>query len=56
VVALPRWAQPAVRYQLCAVKRPGADTRAANAFIAKVRATNGRRVLKKYGFGLPPRA
>jgi molybdate transport system substrate-binding protein len=55
VVALPRWAQPPVRYQICAVRRAGANTAAANAFIAKVRATNGRRVLRSYGFGLPPR-
>jgi molybdate transport system substrate-binding protein len=55
-IALPRWAQPPVRYQMCAVRRAGANTAAANAFIAKVRATNGRRVLRSYGFGLPPRA
>jgi molybdate transport system substrate-binding protein len=54
-IRLPRWSQPPVRYQICAVKRPGANTRAAQAFIAKVRATNGRRALKRFGFGLPPR-
>ncbi len=56
VVRLPRWGQPPVRYQLCAVRRPGADTAAANRFIARVRSTNGRRVLRRFGFGLPPRA
>jgi molybdate transport system substrate-binding protein len=55
VVALPKWAQPPVRYGMCVVRRAGVDTAAANAFIAKVRSTNGRRVLKSYGFGLPPR-
>jgi molybdate transport system substrate-binding protein len=54
-IALPKWAQPPVRYQVCAVRRAGANTAAANAFIAKVRATNGRRILRSYGFGLPPR-
>jgi molybdate transport system substrate-binding protein len=56
VVALPKWAQPPVRYGMCVVRRAGVDTAAANAFIAKVRSTNGRRVLKSYGFGLPPRS
>jgi molybdate transport system substrate-binding protein len=55
VVALPKWAQPPVRYGMCVVRRAGVDTAAANAFIAKVRSTNGRRILKSYGFGLPPR-
>jgi hypothetical protein len=40
---------------MCVVRRAGVDTSAANAFIAKVRSTAGRRVLKRYGFGLPPR-
>jgi len=56
VVSLPRWAQPPVRYGMCVVRRAGVDTAAANAFISKVRSTNGRRVLKSYGFGLPPRS
>jgi molybdate transport system substrate-binding protein len=56
VVRLPRRGQPPVRYQLCAVRRPGADTAAANRFIARVRSATGRRVLKRFGFGLPPRA
>jgi molybdate transport system substrate-binding protein len=54
-IRLPTWAQPPVRYQMCAVKRSGADTAGANAFIKKVTAPNGRRVLKKWGFGLPPK-
>jgi molybdate transport system substrate-binding protein len=55
-VALPRWAQPPVRYQMCVVRRAGADAAAGNAFIAKVRAESGRKILRTYGFGLPPRS
>jgi molybdate transport system substrate-binding protein len=54
-IRLPRWAQPPVRYQICAVRRPGADTRGAQRFIDRVVASAGRRVLKSFGFGLPPR-
>jgi molybdate transport system substrate-binding protein len=54
-IRLPQWAQPAVRYQICAVKRPGADTAGAHAYIRAVRSAAGRGVLRKYGFGLPPR-
>ncbi len=54
-IALPTWSQPPVRYQMCVVRRAGTDTAAANAFINKARATNGRRILRRYGFGLPPR-
>jgi molybdate transport system substrate-binding protein len=52
---LPKWAQPAVRYQMCAVLRSGADTRGAQAFIRKVSSNAGRSALRRYGFGLPPR-
>jgi molybdate transport system substrate-binding protein len=55
VVRLPRWAQPPVRYQICAVRRPGADTRGAQAFIDRVVSSRGRRLLHAGGFGLPPR-
>jgi len=54
-IRLPRWAQPPVRYQICAVQRAGADSAGANAFIAKVRSQRGRGILKHAGFGLPPR-
>ena len=54
-IRLPKYAQPAVRYQICAVRRPGADTRGAQAFINRVRSNAGRSALKHYGFGLPPR-
>jgi molybdate transport system substrate-binding protein len=55
MLSLPKWAQPPVRYQICAVKRAGADTRGAQAFITKVTGKAGRGALKAYGFGLPPR-
>ena len=54
-IRLPTWAQPPVRYLICAVRRKGADTAGAQAFIRKVTSSNGRRVLKKSYFGLPPR-
>lgn len=55
MIGLPNWAQPPVRYLICTVKRAGADTRGAQAFIDKVTGRTGRRALKHYGFGLPPR-
>jgi molybdate transport system substrate-binding protein len=55
LVRLPRWAQPPVRYQMCAVRRNGADTSGASRFIRRVQSSNGRRILRRTGFGLPPR-
>src|SRR5215218_4885944 len=55
LIRLPTRFQPPVRYQLCAVRRPGAATRAARVFISRVRSTRGRRILRSFGFGLPPR-
>ena len=54
-ISLPLWAQPPVRYGICAVKRPGANTAGAQAFIRQVTSNRGRRTLKRFGFGLPPR-
>ena len=54
-ISLPRWAQPPVRYAICAVRRSGADSSGAAAFIRRVRSTSGRRTLRSFGFGLPPR-
>lgn len=54
-IRMPRWAQPPVRYVMCIVRRRGGDGRGAQGFIDKVRSTAGRRVLRRYGFGLPPR-
>jgi molybdate transport system substrate-binding protein len=55
MIGLPKWAQPPVRYQICAVRRAAADTRGAQAFIKQVTGRAGRAALKGYGFGLPPR-
>ena len=55
MISLPKWAQPPVRYRICAVRRSGADTRGAAAFIKQVTGKAGRGALKAYGFGLPPR-
>jgi molybdate transport system substrate-binding protein len=55
-IRIPSRAQPSIRYQLCAVRRPGADTEGAQAFIRRVTSDAGREVLRKSGFGLPPRA
>jgi molybdate transport system substrate-binding protein len=50
-IGLPRYAQPPVRYQICS-PHPSAQSR---AFIASVRSTRGRKLLKAAGFGLPPK-
>jgi len=55
LVRLPARFQPPVRYQLCAVRRAGADTAAARRFIERVRSGRGQRILRSFGFGLPPR-
>jgi molybdate transport system substrate-binding protein len=55
VFRLPTWAQPPVRYQMCVVKRPGADTASANRFMRRVLSSRGRSILKRFGFGLTPR-
>lgn len=54
-IRLPKYAQPPVRYQICIVRRDGVDRAAADAFIDRVVSPAGRRVLKQFGFGLPPR-
>jgi molybdate transport system substrate-binding protein len=53
-VALPTWAQPPVRYQICVVTASD-DTAAARAFIARVLGPVGRGQLSGAGFTLPPR-
>jgi molybdate transport system substrate-binding protein len=55
-IDLPARVQPPVRYQMCAVRRPGADAAAANRFMQRVVSSRGRAVLKRFGFGVPPRA
>jgi molybdate transport system substrate-binding protein len=53
---VPQWAQPAVRYQGCVVVRDGADTAGAQALLDGIRSSRGRGLLKRFGFGLPPKA
>ena len=52
-IDLPASAQPPIQYLMCAVRRPGANARAAQAFIDKVTSEAGQRVLSRWGFGLP---
>jgi molybdate transport system substrate-binding protein len=52
-IDLPASAQPAIQYLMCAVRRPGANTRAAQAFIGKATSEAGQRTLSRWGFGLP---
>jgi len=54
-INLPRWAQPPVRYQMCVVRRPGADAANANRFMRQVLSSRGRSILKRFGFGITPR-
>jgi molybdate transport system substrate-binding protein len=51
-VLIPRWAQPAVRYQLAIVSSTS-RTVEARGFIRKVLSKRGRLLLKRAGFGLP---
>jgi len=53
---VPQWAQPAVRYQGCVVVRDGADSAGAKALLDGIRSSRGRGLLKRFGFGLPPKA
>jgi molybdate transport system substrate-binding protein len=53
-IALPNWAQPAIRYELAVVKA-SSHRAAARAFIEKVVSKRGRLLLAKAGFGLPKR-
>ncbi len=55
MISLPKWAQPPVRYRACSVRRSGADSSGAAAFIREVTGRAGRGALKAHGFGLPPR-
>ena len=52
-VALPRRAQPPVRYQACVVRRPGVRRGAARALLGELRSAPGRATLRRHGFGLP---
>jgi molybdate transport system substrate-binding protein len=54
VIALPNWAQPAIRYEVGVVKT-SSHPAASRAFIAKLVSKRGRLLLAKAGFGLPKR-
>ena len=54
-IEFPASAQPPIRYSICAVRRRGANTAAAEAFIREVTSQAGRHILASHGFGLPPR-
>jgi molybdate transport system substrate-binding protein len=52
-IALPGTAGAPVTYQLCVVRRDGADRDGARDFVAHVTGADGRRALAAAGFGLP---
>src|SRR3954454_19077096 len=52
-IALPRRAQPPVRYQGCVVRRHGGHRAAAQALLDELRSARGRATLRRHGFGLP---
>ena len=51
-VALPNWAQPAIRYEVAVVKA-SPRRQAAAAFVKKLLSRRGRLLLRQAGFGLP---
>ncbi|HET7045918.1 MAG TPA: molybdate ABC transporter substrate-binding protein [Gaiellaceae bacterium] len=53
-IALPRAAEPSVEYELAVVSASGRRD-AAEAFVRRVLGPDGRRELRRAGFGVPPR-
>jgi molybdate transport system substrate-binding protein len=51
-IALPSWAQPAIRYEVAVVKA-SSHRAAAQVFVRKVVSKRGRLLLARAGFGLP---
>jgi len=51
-VAVPAWAQPAIRYEVAVVKA-SSRPQAAAAFVKRLRSRQGRLLLKQAGFELP---
>ena len=51
-IALPNWAQPAIRYEVAVVKA-SSHRAAAQAFVKKMISKRGRLLLAAAGFGLP---
>ena len=54
LIALPRWAQPPIRYEL-AILKAAPHPEAARTFVKRVLSRRGRLLLKRAGFGLPKR-
>ncbi len=54
-IRLPAYAQPPIRYDICIVRRRGADTRGAADFVRRVLSPRGRQLLRAGGFGVPAR-
>jgi molybdate transport system substrate-binding protein len=54
LIALPRWAQPPIRYEIAVVKA-AQHPAAARAFVKRVLSKRGRLLLQRAGFGLPKR-
>jgi molybdate transport system substrate-binding protein len=54
LIALPKWAQPPIRYEL-AVGKATAHPAAARAFVKRVLSARGRLLLERAGFGVPKR-
>lgn len=52
-IRLPAAAQPSVSYEICAVRRDGANEDGARAFIDAVTSPRGERILRDAGFGGP---
>jgi molybdate transport system substrate-binding protein len=52
---VPAWAQPPIRYQGCVVHRDSVDRSGARALLDQLRSPRGRGILRRFGFGLPPR-
>jgi molybdate transport system substrate-binding protein len=53
-IFLPTWAQPPIRYQIAIVKSTARRVE-ARSFIRKVLSKRGRLLLRRAGFGLPPK-
>lgn len=54
-IFVPQYAQPPVRYQGCIVQRSGVDRAGAQALLDQLRGSRARGLLRRAGFGLPPR-
>jgi molybdate transport system substrate-binding protein len=54
LLALPKWAQPPIRYEI-AVAKAATRRAAARAIVKRVLSTRGRLLLQRAGFGVPKR-